>query len=221
MHDLDPQIMTLIHAIQDRDLDAVKAALDATPDLAGHPAPGGGTPLLLAAYMGFAEAIDLLVAAHPRLSLCEAAAIGDVARMRAILAKDPAQLGAYSGDGWTALHLAGFFGHEAIAKELLMAGADVHAVSTNAMANRPLHASLAGTRAPGVIKALLAAGAQVNALAAGNVTPLHLAASRGDGELIELLLAAGADRGARMDDGQTPAELGASRGHAAVVAAAL
>ncbi|MDB5101795.1 MAG: ankyrin repeat protein [Cyanobacteria bacterium RYN_339] len=197
----------LTQAIQDSDLERVRAILAHDPELAA------GTPFMLALYTGFTEALALLRAARPTLELYEAAALGDLPELRRCLGSAPGTLGAYSADGWTALHLAAFFGHEPVVRELLAAGADVHAKSANAMTNQPLHAALAGHPRPGVVGALLAAGAEVNAPAAGGVTPLHLAASRGDAEIVGFLLHQGAARDVKMDDGQTPAEMAAGRGH--------
>jgi ankyrin repeat protein len=201
----DPHELT--QAIQDRDLERVKQILAHDPELAV------GTPFMLAAYTGFDDALAALRAVRPTLEIFEAAALGDMAELRRGLANQPHRLGAYSADGWTPLHLAAFFGHEDAVRELLAAGADVHARSTNPMANQPLHASVAGERSPGVVRALLRAGADVNAPAAEEVTPLHLAAARGDAELIALLVEAGADRTRQMADGQTPAAMAAERGH--------
>jgi ankyrin repeat protein len=173
---------------------------------------------MLAAYTGFDEALALLRAVRPTLELYEAAALGDLDELRRGLGTHPGKLGAYSADGWTALHLAAFFGHEPVVRELLAAGADVHARSTNALTNFPLHAALAGHPRPGVVGALLAAGAEINAPAAGGVTPLHLAAARGEAEIVGFLLHQGADPKVRLDDGMTPAEMAEERGHADVAA---
>ena len=48
-----------------------------------------------------------------------------------------AGLNAYSYDGWTPLHLAAFFGQRAAVERLMAAGADLNAVSRNALRNTP------------------------------------------------------------------------------------
>jgi ankyrin repeat protein len=66
------------------------------------------------------------------------------------------------------------------------------------------------------VRALVAHGADVNAAAAANYTPLHVAASRGNEELVRFLVESGARTDARMADGKTPADLAAERGHPGV-----
>lgn len=122
----------------------------------------------------------------------------------------------HDADGWTPLHLAAFHGDAETVTLLLAQGADPLARSRNAMANTPLHAALAGAESELVVRALLAGGGSAVLAAASGVTPLHLAAARGNRALAELLLAHGADARAAMDDGKRPHEIAAERGHADV-----
>src|SRR5437588_647580 len=81
-----------------------------------------------------------ILARGPAIDIFETAALpGQAERGAALLAAGPALARAYSGDGFTPLHLAAFFGHEAMAHLLLARGADANAVSRNPMALRPLH----------------------------------------------------------------------------------
>jgi ankyrin repeat protein len=66
----------------------------------------------------------------------------------------------------------------------------------------------------GIVRLLLARGADVQQRGLNDWTPLHYAASRDDGEAIELLLANGADIDARtrIDDCTTPVQLAESCG---------
>jgi ankyrin repeat protein len=125
---------------------------------------------------------------------------------------------AYDADGWTPLHLAAFHGDAEAVTLLLAQGTDPLARSRNAMANTPLHAALAGAESELVVRALLAGGASAVLAAGSGVTPLHLAAARGNRALAELLIAHGADPRAVMDDGKRPHDLAMERGHAEVAA---
>jgi uncharacterized protein len=62
-----------------------------------------------------------------------------------------------------------------------------------------LHAAMerGGAHHIGMLEALIAAGADVNAHGLNDWTPLHMAAYRSQREVVELLLAAGADRNIR------------------------
>lgn len=203
----------LLEAVKARDAAAVAALLDADAALVSARPGNGASPVLMAAYVGAAEVVAAFRARGVQLTVWEAAALGDTARLGTVLSGDASLVHAYSGDGWTPLHLACFFGHGPAAERLLAHGADIHARSADpAMRNTPLHAAIAGARSPALIDRLLAHGADVNAVAGGGVAPLHLAAARGDLALIDRLLAHGA-RTTPTDDGKTPADLATERGH--------
>lgn len=202
----------LLNAIRSRDTDAVRTLLDENPDLARARNDAGPSPLLMALYVQADDLVAVLRDYGAVPNLFEAAALGDADRIRLLLDADPEGLHALNPEGWTPLHLASFFGHPAAVDALLARGADVHAVSTNDMRNTPLHAAIAGRRNRSVIDRLLEENADPNAEGAGGITPLHLAASRGDTAVIDLLYAHGA-RSTRTDDGQSPADLAVARDH--------
>ena len=171
------------------------------------------SPVLAAVYRGDRAAVDQMLAAGATLTLCEAAALGDAVRVRALARGEPAAVARRSPDGWPALHLAAHFGHGDAVDALLEARADVRAYSDNHEANTALHAALAGRAGLRIVSRLLAAGADVNARAGGGYTPLHIAAFGGDVTLINTLLAHGADPEARADDGKTALAIAADKGH--------
>lgn len=173
----------------------------------------GPTPILAAVYRGKPEELAVLLAAHPAPTLFEAAATGDAARVRELIAADPASLGVCSPDGWPPLHLAAHFGHGDAVDALLEGRANVDARSANREGNMALHAALAGRGDARIVSRLLARGADVNARAAGGYTPLHIAAFRGAAALAELLLAYGADASPRSDDGKLAMDIAQARGH--------
>jgi uncharacterized protein len=159
------------------------------------------SPLMQALYEGKAELARELAAARSDLDVFEAAAIGDVERLRALLDGDASLVNEWSEDGFTPLHFAAFFGHPAASRLLAERGADLEARSTNeqfALDARPLHsAAAAGQRE--VCEVLLDAGADVNAVQHGGYTALLEARQSGNEELAQLLLERGADPTARLD----------------------
>lgn len=197
-------------AIAANDEEAALAAISEM-DAAGEAHPVD-SPVLQALYRGMERVPPALVSRGYDLDLIEAAAVGDAARVAAHVA-DGADLTLASPDGWTALHLAAFLGRPEATAVLLAAGADHGAISGNAMANQPLHAAIAGRSDPNVIAALIAAGADASYAAGSLWTPLHLAASRGNGALCETLVAKGADLKALSADGKTAADVAQERGH--------
>jgi len=175
--------------------------------------------LLQAKYEGRNEEAEAIARSREAsLDVFEAAAMGREGRLRALLDAEPALAKAHASDGFTALHLAAFFGHAGAAVLLVERGADVNAVAANAMRVHPLH-SAAATRRRDVVKALIDRGADVNAKQHGGWTPIHAAANNGDAEVAALLLAAGADPRAPNDDGKTALDLAEAKGHGALLAA--
>jgi uncharacterized protein len=201
----------LLDAIRSRDEMALRRLIAADPSQLQFGGPGGETLVLHACYLGAAELAELLRGNRP-YDACEAAALGDLTALNAALDRDADLISRRSSDGWTPLHLAGFFGRDACAAYLIDNGAPLDALSTNAIRNTPLHAALAGATNPTLVRRLIFAGADVDARGESGVRPLHLAASRGDQALCDLLLARDAEPMPVMDDGTTPADLAEKRG---------
>ena len=199
-------------AIKEGDLDAVRRLVAADPALARARNEQGISAILFARYQFRMNVVDILLGARPELDIFEAAALGHTGRVAALLPADHARARAYAPDGFTALHLAAFFGHAEAARVLLDHGADLSALSRNHLANMPLHAGAAG-RSHEVCALLVTRGADVNARQHGGYTPLHEAAQNGNRPLVDLLLAHGADPLARTDDGKTPADMATESGH--------
>lgn len=207
----------LLAAVAAGDAARVSQLVTADPSLANARSPDGVSALLLARYRSDRAVLDALLAADPEIDIFDAAALGRIDRLRLALDEDPSRVAALAGDGFTALHLAAFFGKVEAARVLLEAGASVDARGRNDLANQPLHAAAVGRHVE-VCRALLAAGADVNATQHGGFAPIHAAAQHGDVELAELLLSAGADPTARTDGGLAPAELADAAGHADLAA---
>lgn len=208
-----------LDAIRAGDLDQVLAALREDPSLAAATADGVSA-VLLALYHGHERLARVLAQQGGPPDFFEAAALGDVDQVSALLAADAGLADRVTADGYGALGLAAYFGHERVVA-LLARWCDPNVPSRNAMQVTPLHSAVASRRpeaAAGLARTLLAQGADPNRRQQGGWTPLHAAAQAGDPELVSLLLAHGADREARTDAGETPVALAAARGHIAALA---
>lgn len=205
-----PNRSSFFEAVQQGDGPRVDAALREDPALLHARTDAGVSPLLLACYHRQEAVVETLLRHDPPLDVFEAAALGRLERLQALLDQQPDRAAAYAADGFTALGLAAFFGRLEALKLLLAAGADVNAPARNAMQVRPLHSAVAH-RQPDVALAmaemLLDHGADVNVAQHGGWTPLHQAAAHGHTAMVRLLLAHGADPTARSDDGRTPADM--------------
>lgn len=135
----------LFAAIDAGDEDAVAELLEARPELAGEPNEDGLVPVLYALYNGKGDLVELLLDANPALDAFAAAAVGRTRGLEELLDAEPGLARAWSPDGFTALHLAAFFGQEDAARLLLERGADVHVVSRHETIKvPPLQSAAAG-----------------------------------------------------------------------------
>jgi len=211
-----PDAGPLFDAIRAGDQERLVALLEADPDLAAA-RQDGLSAILLALYHGQDTIARRLAQQSADLGFFEAAALGDVDQVSRLMAADPSLVDRTTPDGFGALGLAAYFGHEQVVA-LLARWCDPNAPSTNAMRVTPLHSAVATRRpeaAAGLVRALLAQGADPNARQENGWTPLHGAAASGDPELVAMLLAHGARRDAANDAGRTPMDLAIEHQHIA------
>ena len=149
---------------------------------------------LQALYEGRDADAKALLAADPppELDVFEAAAAGRHPRVAALLRQNGGWAKAWTEDGFTALHLACFFGTPDVARDLLEAGADANVPSRNPMAVRPINSAAAGRHAFDHIRQLLDWGADIDGEQASGHTALDQARHTGNQELIDLLVTKGA-----------------------------
>ncbi len=204
--------------IRSGDAAGLKELLAGDPSLAEGVDDAGVSLLLQARYRGENELVEILRAAKPSLDLFEASALGDVTRVVELLDAEPYRVSEQAPDGFTALHLAAFFGQPSAAQILLDRDADVNAEADNSSQVQPLHSAAAGRDARGV-QVLLDGGADVDARQRGGWTPLTAAAQNGDLDIVRALLATGADPSLRTDDGRSSFDLAEAEGHAEVLSA--
>ncbi len=145
--------------------------------------------------------------AQARPAIFNAVQKGDVARVAAILRRNPGAIRLRFGEGqFTPLHWAVRYGRVKVAALLIAKGADLTAKTGEGEGWTPLHYA-AAEGGPGVVRLLLAKGANVHARGTGGQTPLHAAAGEGRLDVIRLLIAKGADPSARDRRGRTPRDV--------------
>lgn len=205
-------VRPLMHAIQNRDTAAARAALARDASQATDPLPGGLSPLMFALYNGAQEIAELLRAYRP-LSLHEAVALDDTPAVARHVLDAPDAIRRHSVDGWTPLHLAAFFGQRDALLVLIGLGAPIDSISENPMQNTPMHAAIAGPAGEQMAPLLIGFGADVHHVGGSGITALHLAATRDFNGLTRLLMARGVDRSLKTEDDKTAADLARERGH--------
>ena len=209
---------SFLKLIQTGRTEEITAALDADPGLAAARRPEGVSTLLWSVYTGQTPVRDSLLqqlsSQGIALDIFEAAAVGDIDRLREALKADPGSVEAFSGDGWTPLHLAAAFGAPAAVELLLRHGGQVDAVSRNPQHNQPLHAAVSLARHAETVRLLLDNGASANATQVAGFTPLFSVAAANRRDLAEMLIAHGADCHHRNELGKTAAEFARERGFA-------
>ena len=196
----------IFEAIRQGDLEQVQALASAAGPARNE---DGVSALLFARYHGRLDMVEAIRPHAGELDAFEAAALGDAPRLREVLARDDDAARAWSGDGYTALHYACFFGTAEAAQVLVDAGADLEVIARGDNKVAPLQSAAAGGNV-GAARVLLDAGADVNCREEGRFTPLHSAAQGGNVELARLLVERGADREAKLADGRTPRDLAES-----------
>lgn len=175
------EIETLIELVKAGELGKVRALLSANFLLASQRLASGESPLMAALYRGHHDIVDAVIEAGAEIDVFAAAATGRMGDLRR--SATGAMVNSYAYDGWTPLHLAAFFGNLDAARVLLDAGADVHAVSRNGLANTPLHAATAGKHRE-IALLLIEKGANPRAVDAGGYTPLEIARQNGLTEVV-------------------------------------
>ena len=201
--------LEFIAAIKTDDLVRVRALLRDEGGPIRVQNEAGVSAIVLAVYHGRRPIAEALAAQWMPLDVVEAAALGDLARVRELVGGNRDLARVYSPDGFPVVGLAATFGHPEIVSFLIENGADVNAVATNGTGYNALTGSVSQRRRD-ITKILLANGARADYRYGPGWSPLHEAAMDGDAEVAALLLDHGADPNAKSAEGKTPLGLAAA-----------
>jgi ankyrin repeat protein len=216
----------IIPAVEDGDLNKVKALLQKNPDLVFSKGKDGETPLLKAVSAGHQDIAELLLANKADVNAKDNssqtplhfAAQGDDTddtKMAALLLAKGADIHAKDNDGNTPLLDAASDGNKNMAELLLTKGADIEA-KDNSGCTPLIWAAIQGHR--DVAEVLLDHKADVNAKSpSSGQTALSSAAMNGHKDIAELLLANHADLQGADQCGQTPLDWAVDNGHLEMV----
>jgi len=205
-----------LEAIRKNDNPRILKALKEQPKLADARDKDGVSAIFLALYRGNKQGAQEIASRKSSLDIYEAAALGNLPRLKNLLDHDKSLLRSYSPDGFTALALAAYLGQRDTVQHLLEAGADPNAVAKNETGFTALTGAVSQNHNE-VAKILVEKGANVNYSYEGGFTPLIHAAHAGNLELVKLLLEKGADPNAKNSEGKTPMAYARDKGHNKVV----
>lgn len=194
----------LMDAIRAGDNETVRRIVGQQPSVvrAAAPDPADPSPLLWACYVRNDDAVALLTSPSAPLDVFEAAAVGDLDRLKELLDTQPELANAVAPDGFQPLGLAAFFGRPDAVTLLVEHDADVNSPARNANKVAPLHSAVAAG-APGIVQFLLMRGADPDARQQHGITALMAAAHAGDETTVRMLLDRGATVDLADDDGRT------------------
>ncbi len=202
----------VIEAVHTGNTERLRTLLSDDAGLAASRDASGVSALMLAIYRRQTACITLLRQAGLPLDIFEAASVGALQELADLVGADPSLVNAYSADGFTALHFAGYFLQPAAGRFLLEHGADSTSVTKNPTVMMPLHSAVSSSNIE-MVRDLLKHGALVNARQQHGWTPLHAAAQNGNLEIIEILLQNGADPRIRNEEGVTALDLAQKQQH--------
>ncbi len=205
----------LFKAIDIADEAKLRELLTKDSTLASSRSSDGVSAILFTLYLAKKELTDALLECDPELDIFDLSALNMHERLATLLESEP-DIDQLSGDGFSALHLACFFGSLESASLLVEKGGNVNIHATNMTDMRPLHSACAAGQGA-IVSLLLKSGAKPNVIQAGGYTPLMAAASLGNAPVVDMLLEYGADSAVKSDDKKTAADFAKAAGFEALL----
>lgn len=191
----------IFKAIDINDVATLKTILEKEPRLASSRSDDGLSAVLFSLYIEKPEITDALLSCKPELDIFDLSALAGTGQISIILATNVKAVHEYSGDGFTALHIASYFGNLEVVELLLENGADVNKTAMNGSELSALQSAVSRGH-KNVVSILLEYGANPNSKMVGGFTPLMSAAALGFEDTVDLLLKYGADISIESDDGR-------------------
>lgn len=170
------------------------------------------SPIVLSCFYQKNRITELLFSLDEKIDFFEACAANKFDIVAHHIYQNHDIVNVFYDNGYTGLGLACYFGHEEIAKYLILKGANVNIPSDNEYRTFPLYSAVIGNFTS-LTATLLKEGANANIQQAGGITPLHIAAKNGNIELIITLLENGASVEAKTEEGKTPSTMAQENGH--------
>lgn len=133
-----------------------------------------------------------------KMSLQSAAALGDVETVLKELQRDPLQVTQRTADGWTAVHLACYYGHPEVLGVLLAFGASPHAKGPHGYCS-PLHTAVVGG-CESVVQLLLNQGGSLSERDAAGFNAIEIALLTGHEQICRRLEEARACRADKQNN---------------------
>ena len=200
----------LFKAIDIADETMLRDILTKDPSLATSRSSDGVSAILFTLYLAKYDLTKALLEHDPDLDIFDLAGLNMHMELMDKIDSDT-DIDQLSGDGFSALHLACFFGSLEAAALLIEKGANVNIHADNMSDLRPLHSACVAGQGP-IVLLLLKAGAKANVIQAGGYTPLMAASSLGNAPVVDMLLKYGADVTTLSDDKRSAADFAKAAG---------
>ncbi len=199
-------------AIDVADVNTLEEVFSSDASLASSRSNDGISAVLFSLYINKPEITDLILLYNPNLDIYDLSALGETEKLSTLINANPKLVHEYNGVGFTALHVASYFGYQDTVALLIDNGAEVDKRTMDGSDLTALQSAVSNLKSD-VVKVLLQFSADVNVQMLGGFTPLMTAAAMGSKELIMLLLENNANKKLTSDDGRDAVSFAVSAGH--------